>query len=259
MELSLYQIDAFANHVFEGNPAAVCPLDQWLPDDVMQSIAMENHLSETAFFVPTRQGFHIRWFTPVAEVNLCGHATLASAFVIFNNLDYTKDKIIFDSHSGPLMVERRDSLFVMDFPSQEPVPCNPPTALLEAFSIPPVECLQSEDYMLVFDTEQDVLSAKPDLPRLCTLDLRGVIITAPSAGYDFVNRFFAPKYYVNEDPVTGSAFTQLAPYWAARLGKKDLNARQVSQRGGDVSCSVIRDRVEIMGNAVGYFKGSIQI
>jgi len=214
VELTLYQIDAFASKPFEGNPAAVCPLDEWLPEKIMQSIAEENNLSETAFFIPTGNGFHIRWFTPTSEVDLCGHATLATAYVLFNILRYKDDKIVFDSKSGILTVTKDDELLVMDFPAQPPFLCDIPEEIVKAFDIAPIECLKSEDFIVVFKHENDIESANPDFEQLKKLDLRGVIITAKSSRYDFVARFFAPKYGVPEDPVTGSAYTQLAPYWA---------------------------------------------
>ncbi len=259
MELTLYQVDAFASKVFEGNPAAVCPLDDWLPDPIMQSIAMENNLSETAFFVPAARGFHIRWFTPVSEVDLCGHATLASAYVLFHFLGCTKDLIEFDSRSGPLLVTKREDSLVMDFPSQPPVAGDIPEEIVKAFETRPLECLRSEDLIVVFESEAEVTHAKPDMSQLERLDLRGVAITARSSQYDFVARFFAPKYGIPEDPVTGSAYTQLAPYWAEKLNKNNLKAKQVSPRGGEVSCEVMGDRVQIAGRAVLYMQGKIFI
>jgi PhzF family phenazine biosynthesis protein len=259
MELTLYQVDAFASKVFEGNPAAVCPLDSWLPDPVMQAIALENNLSETAFFVPSENGFHIRWFTPKSEVDLCGHATLASAYVLFQILGYTQDTIEFDSRSGPLRVTRQGDSFVLDFPSQPPVIADTPAEIIAAFEKMPRECLQSEDLIVVFESEADVQHANPDMGQLERLDLRGVAITAPSSQYDFVARFFAPKYGIPEDPVTGSAYTQLAPYWAEKLNKNKLEAKQVSARGGEVICEVMGDRVRIAGKAVLYMQGKISI
>jgi PhzF family phenazine biosynthesis protein len=259
MELSLYQIDAFSSRVFKGNPAAVCPLDEWLPDETMQSIALENNLSETAFFIPENGGFHIRWFTPASEVDLCGHATLGSAFVLFNILDYQEEAIQFNSKSGMLVVTQQDDWLTLDFPIQPPVPCETPEELVLAFSKAPVECLVSEDLMAVFKYETDVELAEPNMEQLKKLDARGVIITAESAHYDFVARFFAPKYGVPEDPVTGSAFTQLAPYWAFRLGDKKFKAKQVSSRGGEVLCEIVGDRVLISGKATKYMEGTITI
>jgi len=259
VKLPLYQIDAFAENAFEGNPAAICPLQEWLPDEVMQSIAEENNLSETAFFVATDQGFHIRWFTPVSEVDLCGHATLASAHVIFTYLDFEEATIRFESKSGLLTVVQNDGLLVMDFPSQVPSPCKTPDEICMAFQSTPVECLKSEDYIVVFDSEAEVVSAQPDLGKLSKLDLRGIVITAKSSQYDFVARFFAPKYGINEDPVTGSAYTQLMPYWSKALGAKKLHAKQVSSRGGEIFCELAGDRVSIAGKAITYLVGEIEI
>ena len=259
MKLSIYQIDAFAEKAFEGNPAAVCPLSEWLSDEMMQSIAKENNLSETAFFVPAEHEFHIRWFTPVAEVNLCGHATLASAYVIFTFLGFEENTIHFESKSGFLKVEKNNGLLVMDFPSQPPIPCQTPDEIVQAFKNTPVECLKSEDYIVVFDNEDEVASAQPDFDALSKLDLRGVAITAKSNKYDFVARFFAPKYGINEDPVTGSAYTQLIPYWSNTIGINKLHAKQVSSRGGEVFCELVGNRVSIAGKAVTYLAGEIEI
>ena len=259
MEIALYQIDAFASKLFEGNPAAVCPLDAWIPDEIMQSIAAENNLSETAFFVPKGNGYHIRWFTPVIEVDLCGHATLASAYVLFNMLGYKKDKIEFDSNSGILVVTKDNEWLVMDFPAQPPVPCDIPKEIIKAFDRAPIECLKSEDLIVVFENEIDIETANPDFEQLKNLEVRGVIITAKSIRYDFVARFFAPKYGIPEDPVTGSAYTQLAPYWASRIGPKRFNVKQMSLRGGELTCEIVGDRVLISGKAVKYLEGKIKI
>lgn len=259
MEISLYQIDAFASKLFEGNPAAVCPLDAWLPDKIMQSIAAENNLSETAFFVPGGNGFNIRWFTPVSEVDLCGHATLASAYVLFNVLAYRKDRIEFGSKSGILTVTKNKARLIMDFPAQPPVACDIPKEIAKAFDTRPTECLRSEDYIVVFENEIDVESAEPDFEQLKKLDLRGVIITARSTRYDFVTRVFAPKYGIPEDPVTGSAYTQLAPYWASKMGARRFTVKQMSSRGGELTCEVVDDRVFITGKAIKYLEGKIII
>ena len=259
MELNLYQIDAFTDTPFEGNPAAVIPLETWLPDNSMQSIAEENNLSETAFFVPKGKGFHLRWFTPKTEVDLCGHATLAAAYVLFNILGYNKERIEFETKSGVLTVLKKDDWLVMDFPAQTPVPCNVPYEIVKAFDRAPIECLRSEDYIVVFETEGDILSIKPDLAYLKKLDLRGVIITAKSRQYDFVSRFFAPKYGIDEDPVTGSAHTQLIPYWAMKLDKTEMRAKQVSHRGGELVCELRNDRVLISGKAVKFLEGKIEL
>lgn len=259
MELTLYQIDAFANRVFEGNPAAICPLDDWLPDELMQSIAAENNLSETAYFIKTSNGYHIRWFTPTHEVDLCGHATLASAYVIFNILGYEKNEIIFESKSGLLKVTQNNDWLEMDFPSQAPVQCPIPEQILSAFNDKPIACLKSEDYIVVFEKEESILNASPDLVILSELDLRGIAITARSKEYDFVSRFFAPNYGINEDPVTGSAFTQLIPYWSRKLNEKSLSAKQVSKRGGEVKCVDSGDRVKISGKAAKYMTATIEV
>ena len=259
MELTLYQIDAFANKPFEGNPAAICPLNEWLSDELMQSIAAENNLSETAFFVKTNSSYRIRWFTPTNEVNLCGHATLASAYVIFNFLGYKEHIVSFESKSGVLTVQRNNDLLEMDLPAQVPVNCSTPELIIQAFNQTPIECLKAEDYIVVFENEASVVNAAPDLALLSELDLRGVAITAKSRKYDFVTRFFAPKYGINEDPVTGSAFTQLIPYWSIKLNQPNLNAKQVSNRGGEVGCIYSGERVRISGNATKYMIGNIEI
>ncbi len=259
MQLQLYQIDAFANKSFEGNPAAICPLDEWLPDDMLQAIAMENNLSETAYYVATEQGYHLRWFTPLAEVDMCGHATLAAAYVLFNILAYDKPEIRFETRSGMLTVTLTGDWLEMDFPVQTPVECEIPDQITRAFGVTPQRCLRAMDYIVVFDDEQLVHAAKPNLLQLCELDLRGVAITSRSRDYDFISRFFGPKVGVNEDPVTGSAFTQLVPYWSNILGKTEFLAKQVSARGGEVKCSLLGNRVKICGKAVRYMVGTIDI
>jgi PhzF family phenazine biosynthesis protein len=259
LTLKLYQIDAFAKNIFEGNPACVCPLDKWLNSDIMQKIANENNLSETAFFVKGDDEFHIKWFTPSKEVDMCGHATLASAYVLFDILNYQKDEIIFNSKSGILKVTKDDEKIKMNFPIQEIKKCNIPTNLLNAFEIEPIECYKSMDYILVFEKEEYIINAKPKLELLKDIDNRGVIITSKGKKYDFVNRFFAPKYGINEDSVTGSAFTQLVPYWNKILNKNVFRTKQVSQRGGEVLCELKDDKVEISGYAKKYFEGTIEI
>lgn len=259
MELTLYQVDAFANRPFEGNPAAICPLNEWLPDALMQSIAAENNLSETAFFVKKDNAYQIRWFTPVNEVDLCGHATLASAFVIFNSPGCRENEISFESRGGLLTVKRNKDQLEMNFPAQPPLKCEVPQQILDAFEEPPIECLKSVDYIVVFGNENSVLTAAPNLSAICELDLRGVAITSKSTEYDFVTRFFAPKHGINEDPVTGSAFTQLIPYWSGKLNKTDLKAKQVSRRGGQVACKYCGERVTISGKAAKYMVGTIEV
>ncbi len=259
MKIPLYQVDAFATRAFEGNPAAVCPLDEWLDDSAMQAIAAENNLSETAFFVADGERFAIRWFTPTAEVDLCGHATLASAYVLFECLKHESPRIEFSSRSGPLSVTREGERFVLDFPADPPTPIATPGALIEAFGAEPDVCLTASDTVLVFDSADFVRRATPDIARIATVPTRGVIITAEDEHYDFVARFFGPQVGVDEDPVTGSAYTELAPYWAARTGRTSLHARQVSARGGDVHCELVGDRVRIAGGAVLYLQGTITV
>ena len=258
MKLKQYQIDAFTTRPFEGNPAAVCPLDTWLDDSTLQAIAEENNVSETAFFVPEGKGYRLRWFTPVTEVDLCGHATLASAHVLFEHLRHPSDSVTFHTRSGELTVVRRDALLEMNFPLSTPQPCEAPAALLEGIGIAPVETLAAEDYFLVYPDEATVRGLRPDMPKLREIGLRGVIATAAGDEVDCVSRFFAPKFGVGEDPVTGSAHCQLAPYWADRLGKNLLQARQISKRGGSLICEVKDGRVLISGQAVTFLEGEIQ-
>jgi len=262
MQLSLYQLDAFSNKVFGGNPAAVVPLTSWLPDETMQAIAAENNLAETAFYVPTEAGFHIRWFTPTVEVNLCGHATLASAYVLFFLENYTHDQINFDSRSGLLNVRKEEDWLVLNFPADQlHKQLLSPPALLEALGeVTPVEILRGKtDFMAVLETEEQVRTLQPDIIVLSTLPARGVIITAPGDSVDFVSRFFAPQSGIAEDPVTGSAHTTLVPYWAQKLGKTEMEALQVSARGGVLKTKLIGDRVEIAGQVKLYLRGSIEI
>lgn len=259
MKIKIYQVDAFARRAFEGNPAAVCPLDAWLPDAVMQSIAAENNLSETAFFVPEGDRFSLRWFTPATEVDLCGHATLASAFVLFECEGYRDDRIRFDSRSGELSVSRDDDLLVLDFPAQPPEPCAVPDGILAAFGAEPVECLKAADLIVIYEDEQFVRGAAPDIETLKAVDSRGIIISAASAGYDFVARFFGPNVGIAEDPVTGSAYTQLVPYWAEKTGKSKFRAKQVSERGGELFCELSGNRVLIGGHATRFLEGEIEI
>ena len=258
MELTLYQIDAFTDQVFKGNPAAVCPLDDWLTDTDLQAIAAENNLSETAFYVPAESGFHLRWFTPKAEVDLCGHATLATAFVIFNLSDYADETVKFETRSGELAVTKSDDMLVMDFPSQPGKPCATPPLLVEGLGKTPIEVLSSEDYMAVFNHEEDVIGLKPNFDALSKLDLRGVMVTAKGKDVDFVSRFFAPRHGINEDPVTGSAHCALTPYWAGKLKKTKLSAKQVSKRTGYITCELKGNRVSLSGKAVKYMEGKIK-
>jgi predicted PhzF superfamily epimerase YddE/YHI9 len=259
--LPIYQVDAFTDKVFSGNPAAVCPLEQWLSEDIMQKIALENNLAETAFFVKNKNQYDIRWFTPTVEVDLCGHATLASAYVLFQVLGISDQEITFHSHrSGPLHVKREAEWLALNFPTDTigSVPLN--NQLEACFDICPCEAYRGKtDYLLVFDAEDDIRSLEPSLERISRLDARGVIVTAPGDAVDFVSRFFGPAVGVPEDPVTGSAHTSLLPYWAQRLGKNELSARQLSTRGGEIRCKYLGDRVEIAGQGQLYLKGEIYL
>jgi len=259
METPIYQVDAFTSTVFSGNPAAVCPLGEWLPDEVMQAIARENNLSETAFFVPEGDSYKIRWFTPEAEVDLCGHATLASAYVILKLLETSRTQVQFFSRSGLLTVSLEVDLLAMNFPSQLPRPCEIPPMLVSGLGMEPSEILCSEDYFAVYESEDDIKRLEPDMNALCSIGMRGVIVTAPGRDADFVSRFFAPRLGIPEDPVTGSAHCALIPYWSRRLDKKELHARQISRRGGELFCRDLGDRVEISGCAALYMSGTINI
>jgi len=260
MNLTLYQVDAFAEAVFEGNPAAVVPLTEWLSDEHMQKIALENNLSETAFFCKNDQGYHIRWFTPLAEVNLCGHATLASAHVLFHHLGYEENEIKFESRSGLLTVKRDDKKIILNFPSSKVESKYIPTNLKTAFGGHPQEAFVGrDDLMLIFKNEKDIINLKPNFIEIIESNVRGVICTARSEKYDFVSRFFAPAVGVNEDPVTGSAHTMLIPYWAKHLQKSEMVAKQVSPRGGILYCKDLGERVEIGGTAVTYMIAQIEI
>ncbi len=257
MRIRQYQIDAFASRAFEGNPAAVCPLEDWLDDGLLQAIAEENNLSETAFFIPSEKGFKLRWFTPIREVDLCGHATLAAAHVIFEILGYAKQVITFETRSGELFVEKKGKQLEMDFPARRPAPCDISEALVQGLGQRPVEVWAADDYLAVFDSETAVRAITPNQFLLSRLDLRGIIVTAPGTDVDFVSRFFAPKFGVPEDPVTGSAHCELAPYWANRLGRNILIAKQVSKRGGRIHCEVKADRVRLSGCAVTFMEAEI--
>ena len=260
MQLPLYQIDAFASQVFRGNPAAVCPLESWLEDDVMQSIAAENQLSETAFFVREGDAFRLRWFTPTDEVDLCGHATLASAHVLFEELGYEGDELRFDTQSGRLVVSRDGPRLVLDFPVRRATKVDAAPGLIAALGAPqPVEVHEGPYWLVVYEDEAAVRALAPDFGALASFE--PVIATAAGAsdGVDFVSRFFAPNCGVDEDPVTGSAHCTSTPYWAERLGKSRLVARQISARGGELHCELRGDRVAIAGNAVLYLRGTITI
>jgi PhzF family phenazine biosynthesis protein len=259
MQLPLYQVDAFAGRLFAGNPAAVCPLDRWLPDQTMQAIAAENNLSETAFFVPAADGFDLRWFTPAVETDLCGHATLASGFVVMTALSPDKSAVRFHTKSGPLEVTRQGDRFSLSLPAQPGQLCPVPPGLAEALGRAPRQMLAAQKYLAIFDDEVDVAAIEPDLAVIAELDRDGLIISAPGREVDFVSRYFAPHAGIPEDPVTGSAHCTLVPYWSQRLGKKQLTARQISRRGGELACEDRGDRVVLAGRAVLYLEGRIHV
>lgn len=255
MKLPLYQIDAFTSEVFRGNPAAVCPVEAWPEDRLLQAIAAENNLSETAFFLRDGEGYHLRWFTPTMEVDLCGHATLAAAHVILTDLEPGRESVAFRTRSGPLEVARDGERLAMDFPSRPPAQCEAPEALLAGLVHRPAALLRSRDYLAVYETEEEVRELSPRMDLLAQVDW--VIVTAPGRESDFVSRFFAPGGGIPEDPVTGSAHCTLIPYWSERLGKRELYARQVSARGGELWCADHGERVRIAGRAVRYMEGTI--
>ncbi len=261
MRLRIFQIDAFTDAVFGGNPAAVCPLDAWLDDATLQAIALENNLSETAFLVPANGAYDLRWFTPLAEVDLCGHATLASAQVVFQHLRPGAGSVAFDTRSGRLAVSRGEDGLTMDFPALAAHPADPPTDLIAGLGAEPAAAYADMDHLALFETEAEVRALAPDLRALGRLDRRGVIVSAPgeSADVDFVSRFFSPNMGVPEDPVTGSAHCMLAPFWGERLGKTRLVAHQVSRRGGIVRCALAGERVRLTGRAVQYLEGTIRV
>lgn len=259
----IYQVDAFTDAVFSGNPAAIVPLDAWLPDEVMQQIAMENQLSETAFFVPDGEKFQLRWFTPTVEVDLCGHATLATAHVILTELKKKSDEVVFSSRSGDLPVRKLEDGYTMDFPSDE-VTATSDELLSESLGAEVRELFRGRhDYLAVLKDEGEVRGLTPDYRKLAGLDARGVLVTAPAADpssdIDFVSRCFFPRTGIDEDPVTGSAHTTMAPFWSARLARNRLRAFQCSKRGGVVDCEVRGERVFLSGNAVTFLRGEISL
>ncbi len=260
MTLPIYQIDAFTDRLFSGNPAAVVPLESWISDESMLHIAAENNLAETAFYVPTENGFHIRWFTPMVEVELCGHATIAAAYVIFKILNYAGDIIRFQSRSGELIVTLNDDWLTLNFPVDQYNIAVPPPALVESLNTTTMlEVYKGKtDYMVVLDSEDEVKNLEYDIIVLSTIPARGIIVTAPGNDVDFVSRFFAPQSGIDEDPVTGSAHTTLIPYWSEKLSKTVLTAKQLSKRGGYLKCELVGDRVHIGGLARLYLKGEIE-
>lgn len=257
MKLPFYQVDAFTNRVFGGNPAGVCPLDSWLDYEVMQAIAAENNLAETAFFVAGPDRYHLRWFTPTTEVDLCGHATLASAWVLFEQLGIKGSEISFDTRSGVLTVKKEGDRLSMNFPSRPGEPADAPAALMAGLGLKTAEVFKARDYLVVLESEDALRAVRPDFAELAQVDTFGIIATAPGKDVDFVSRFFAPRQGVPEDPVTGSSHCTLIPYWAKRLGKTRLTAHQASARGGELFCEDLGARVSIAGRAALYLEGSI--
>lgn len=257
--IKYYQIDAFTSSLFSGNPAGVCLLDEWLPDPLLQSIAAENNLSETAFVVQRDSFFDLRWFTPALEVDLCGHATLAAAHVIFEHLGYRDPLVRFQTQSGMLSVTRDEDLLTLDFPARPAAVCPAPPELCEGLGAAPAITAKARDYLAVFEDEKTVRELEPDMAALSRLDCLGVIATAPGEQCDFVSRFFAPRAGILEDPVTGSAHCTLVPYWAQRLGRTHLHALQVSPRGGELFCEHRGERIGIAGRAVTYSSGLLHI
>ena len=260
MKLNIFQVDAFASSLYKGNPAAVVPLTEWLSDNTMQQIAAENNLSETGFFIPEDDHFHIRWFTPKAEVNLCGHATLATAHVLFTELNFQDTELNFNSKSGILKVTKKEDKLQLDFPADhvQPIELNPVFA--DALGVKATAAFKGRtDYLLLFESQEMILNIKPNFHLLKQTEARGIIVTSAGKEVDFVSRFFAPRVGVDEDPVTGSAHTSLVPFWAARLNKTELTALQLSERGGQLWCTLAGDRVLIAGKAITYLRGEIEI
>jgi len=260
MKIPIYQVDAFTSKIFQGNPAAVCPLDEWLPDDTMQKIAMENNLSETAFFIESNNKFHIRWFTPKAELDLAGHPTLATAHVLLKELNKKIDNLVFKTKLGDtLNVIIENNLYLMDFPSRPPETVNYTSLVYETFGKRPKETLAYRDLIVVFENQYDVSTIIPDVEKIKKLDYPSIIVTAEGDNVDFISRNFAPKLGIPEDPVTGSSHCELIPYWSKRLNKKDMIALQISERGGKIYCSDKDKRVLIAGEAITFFRGEIEL
>jgi len=259
MRLPYYHVDAFTGKLFSGNPAGVCPLEQWLPDEVLQRIATENNLSETAFIRRQSDFFELRWFTPTVEMDLCGHATLAPAHILFSELRHPDSVVRFQTARGPLTATRRNGMIELDFPARPPQDCTVPENLVLGLGHEPREVLKSRDYLAVFESQAEVAALTPDMNLLAQLDCVGIIATARGDDSDFVSRFFAPAAGVPEDPVTGSSHCSLIPFWAERLGKKELFARQISRRGGEIFCRHLGNRVGIAGHAIIYSRGEIEI
>lgn len=261
MELSFYQIDTFTDQIFNGNPAAVCPLNSWLPDHILQSIAIENNLSATAFIVSKNDAYEIRWFTPSEEIDLCGHATLASAYVVFRWLNPWSHNVTFHSKSGTLLVKHNqdNDEITLDFPASHVTPCDISEILIRGLGITPRHVLKGNAYLVVLESERQIRGLKPDLRLLSEHGFERIIVTAPGDKVDFVSRYFKPKNIITEDPVTGSAHCILMPYWSRRVNKNRLLASQVSKRGGNILCEIRNDRVFLTGKAVPYLQGTITI
>ena len=261
MSQKIYQIDAFADALFSGNPAAVCPLEKWIDANIMQNIAAENNLAETAFTVPVENGFEIRWFTPEVEVDLCGHATLASAYTLMNFEGFSGEKInFFSRNSGTLTVNKNGDFLTLDFPKDNLKKVEDLAIFEKCFVYQPIEAYQGKtDYLLIFENEHQIQNIEPNIPEIAKINARGIIVSSISENFDFVSRFFGPNCGVNEDPVTGSAHTTLTPFWAEKLGKTKLTAKQISKRGGVLECELKNDRVLISGKCKTYLKGEIFI
>ncbi|HEV2274560.1 MAG TPA: PhzF family phenazine biosynthesis protein [Acidobacteriaceae bacterium] len=261
MRTLIFQVDAFTTHRFKGNPAAVMPMERFLEDAMLQAIAAENNLAETAFLVPENGDYQLRWFTPAAEVPLCGHATLASAAVVMERLEPGRSQVVFHSASGPLTVRRGGAGYVMDFPARPSEPVPAPAGLAEALGATPLEVRANGfNYLALLGSEHAVRALTPDMAALTRLDRSGFVATAQgSGGYDFISRYFAPGKGIPEDPVTGSAHCMLAPFWAERLGRGEFRAFQASSRGGEILCRLAGDRVELEGACVFYLEGEVEI
>tara|TARA_B100001540_G_scaffold294822_1_gene295068 strand:- start:597 stop:1379 length:783 start_codon:yes stop_codon:yes gene_type:complete len=260
MKIPIYQVDAFTSKIFTGNPAAVCPLEDWIDDDIMQKIAQENNLSETAFFIKNKNKFDIRWFTPISELDLAGHPTLATAHVILSEFKLSLNEIIFNTKIKDILkVTYKKNLYLMDFPSRNPEIENNFDKVADALGKRPKELYRHRDAVAVFDNEEEIKNIYPNMEKIKKLDYPAVIITAPGKKVDFVSRNFAPKLGIPEDPVTGSAHCELIPYWSKNLKKKELIARQISERGGELYCTYNDDRVTIGGKAVTFLRGEIEI
>jgi len=267
MKLKIYQVDAFTSHLFSGNPAAVIPLEKWLDEGLMQNIAMENNLAETSFFVPRgkelpagQAGFDLRWFTPAFEIDLCGHATLASGFILYNYLGYNKPAITFNTRSGPLFIRRENDILLMDFPSWKPERVTEyPPELLPSLGNPEIMGVyRNRDWLVELNNEETLRKIQPDFTMMKKFNGM-VIVTAPGKTVDFVSRFFAPSAGIDEDPVTGSAHSQLIPFWSYKLGKEKMVARQLSKRGGEIQCEQKGNRVMMGGQCVFYMHGEVWV